>query len=96
MTLLTLPALTMRRMWVLRLASCYISLPILPDESRPVLQGARTEAPPTAQLANTTLEQPGQLRDSHADLPNAPTHPVVGTAQCDWPVPPAHVVLLMC
>jgi hypothetical protein len=39
-------------------------------------QGARTEAPPTAQMANTTLEQPGQLRDSHADLPNAPTHPV--------------------
>jgi hypothetical protein len=50
-----------------------------------VLQGARAEAPPTAQLANTTLEQPGQLRDSHADLPNAPTHPVVSAAQRDWP-----------
>jgi hypothetical protein len=50
-----------------------------------VLQGARTENPPTAQMANTTLEQPGQLHNSHADLPNAPTHPVVSAAQCDWP-----------
>lgn len=81
LTLLTLPALALTRERRPCGSSFVTSHPH--RWMHPVLQGARTENLPTSQLANTTLEQPGQLRNSQADLPNAPTHPVVSAAQCD-------------
>jgi hypothetical protein len=61
---------------------CCFSVPAHPpgtsDPCVPLLQGVRSAEAPTSEFANTTLEQePGRLQDSAAELPNAPSHPVV-------------------